>query len=189
MQSTKQFAFLSIPENPIKYGGDDGTLNLINDYFKLQGWTPLEIEQHKAIAGLIRKRNEFLTADGNSCYDLRSKASAYEHIGQTSIYDFLENDTKVQLPKIIKYWSTDATRYDYSNSRIKKSVRGVNDEHIATARIMLPLLIANPQLKQKRVKKSPKVETIQSTNKRALNNVFNEKLETNLNRKELSIQQ
>lgn len=189
MPSIKQFVYQSIQDNPKRYGIDKGDLNLINDYFISQNWKPLMIEQHKAIAGLIRKRNEFLTADGNSCYDLRSKASAYEHIGQTSIYDFLEEDTRVQLPKIVKYWSVDATRYSYSNSRIKKSIRGINDEHIVTARVMLPLLIANPLLKQKRVKKSTKVETAQSTNKRTLNNIFNEKLETNFKRKELSAQQ
>ena len=189
MQNVKQFVFQSIQDNPSRYGTDNGDLNLINDYFISKGWKPLYREQHKAIAGVIRKRNEFLTADGNSCYDLRSKASAYVHVGQTSIYDFLDEDTRVQLPKIISYWSTDATRYNYSNSRLKKSVRGISDEHIATARVMLPLLIANPPLKQKRVKKRKNLETEQSTNKRALNNVFNEKLETNLDRKELSIQQ
>ncbi len=178
MPSIKNFAYEAIKKNPSRYAVDGGELHLINDYFISQKWQPLMIEQHKAIAGIIRKRNEFLKDDKNSAYDLRTKKTAYVHVGQTSIYDFLDDDTKVQLPKIIRYWSADASRYEYSNSRIKKSIRGVDDEHIATAKVMLPLLIANPILKQKRVKKSNIGDTRKAPTQRAFNNVSDSAMET-----------
>jgi len=179
MSSIKHFAYNAIQDNPSRYAIDGGELHLINDYFTLQGWQPLMIEQHKAIAGLIRKRNEFLRDENNSVYDLRMKKTAYIHVGQKTIYDFLDDDTKIQLPKIINYWSADAARYEYSNSRLKKSVRGIDDAHIATAKIMLPLLVANPKLQQKRVKKSKIGDINKAPEQRAFNNAFDSAMETN----------
>jgi hypothetical protein len=178
MSSIKQYVYTAIKDNPSRYAVDGGDLHLLNDYFISQRWQPLIIEQHKAIASVLRQRNEFLKDEANSAYDLRTKKTAYVHVGQTSIYDFLDTDTKEQFPKIIKYWSADASRYEYSNSRMKKSIRGIDNEHIIAAKILFPLLLANPKLKQKRVKKA----TIGNTNKvptnRALNNVFVSSVET-----------
>ncbi|WP_151900545.1 hypothetical protein [Sulfurimonas hydrogeniphila] len=179
MSSIKHYVYAAIKDNPSRYAVDGGDLHLINDYFISQGWQPLMIEQHKAIAGVIRQRNEFLKDDTNRAYDLRKRKTAYVHVGQTSIFDFLDADTKEQLPKIIKYWSADASRFEYSNSRIKKSIRGVDDEHITAAKVMLPLLVANPQLKQKRVKKANIGDTHKVPTDRALNNVYDGVLETN----------
>lgn len=179
MSSIKHFVYEAIQKNPSRYAVDGGELHLINDYFTLQGWQPLMLEQHRAIAGLIRKRNDFLKDENNSAYDLRTKKTAYVHVGQTSIYDFLNEDTKTQLPKIINYWSADVARYEYSNSRLKKSIRGVDDAHIATAKIMLPLLVANPKLQQKRVKKSKIGDTNKVPAQRAFNNVSSGETETN----------
>ena len=179
MSSIKHFVYKAIPNNPSRYAVDGGELHLINDYFTLQGWQPLMLEQHRAIAGLIRKRNDFLKDESNSAYDLRTKKTSYVHVGQTSIYDFLDEDTKIQLPKIIKYWSADAARYEFSNSRLKKSIRGIDDAHIATAKIMLPLLVANPKLQQKRVKKSKIGDTNKAPAQQAFNNVYDGVMETN----------
>ncbi len=148
MSAIKQFAIEAITSKPKRYGVDDGDLNLINDYFESHKWQPLTREQHTAIAGLIRRRNDFLQE--NKAYDHRSKKTSYEHIGQTSIYDFMSKDTDRQTRKLIRYWTTDSTRVNQSNSRIKKSVRGVDDEHIIAAKVYHPLLKANPKLKQKR---------------------------------------
>jgi len=164
----KQFVANAIQSNPSRYAIDDGVLHLINDYFITQNWQPLTIEQHKAIAGLIRGRNHFLR--DNVAYDKRSKKTAYEHVGQKSIYDFMDDDTKIQLPKITRYFSLDTSRYEQSNSRIKKSIRGVDNEHITVAKMLFPLLIANPQLKQKRQRKLP-IE-------QALNDVLDSEEET-----------
>lgn len=188
MTSFKQYAYAAIQSNPSRYGVDGGELNLINDYLRdnkikacvlNDGILQLTIEHHKIIAGVLRKRNEFLQDERNSAYDLRTQKTSYIHVGQTSIYDFMDDEARLQLPKIINYWESDANRYSYSNSRIKKSIRGIDDEHIITARVMLPLLVANPQLKQKRVKKSKIGDTYKAPRDGHLSTVFDGVMETN----------
>ena len=164
----KEFTADAIKANSKVYGADNGAIKLIDDYFISQSWNTLTIEQHKAIALLIRYRNHFL--NDNEAYDKRTKKTSYEHVGQTSIYDFMEADTAMQFQKVILFWSKDPIRYEYTNSRLKKSVRGVDDTHIEAVRLIHPLLIANPQLKQKRQQKPPR--------ERALNNVFDSEEET-----------
>jgi len=150
----KQFTADAIKLKPAVYGADNGAIKLIDEYFVSQSWGILTIEQHKAIALLIRYRNYFL--NDNEAYDYRTNKTAYEHVGQTSIYDFMEEDTALQFKKVILFWSKDPIRFDYTNSRLKKSVRGVDNSHIEAAKLIHPLLIANPQLKQRRQKKAPK---------------------------------
>lgn len=170
MGAIKHYVANAIQSDPKRYGSDTGDLHIINDFFTLQGWNTLTREQHTAIASLIRHRNYFL--QDHEAYDHRSKAPGFEHYGQTSIYDYLDSDTAEQSKKLVRYWSADPDRIDQSNSRIKKSVRGVNDDHIIAAKIMYPLLASNPQLKQKRrQRKVPKQE--------ASNNVFDGVVETN----------
>ena len=168
MLSIKRFAFQAIENDPSRYAVDNGDLNLINDYFISQGWQTLTREQHKAIAGVIRKRNEFLLS--HEAFDLRTKQTAYENTGQLRIYDFIDDEANQQLPKITKYFTADPLRLKQSVSRIKKSVRNVDSEHISVAKIMLPLLQANPKLKQRRQKKAPCTK--------AINNISDEVLET-----------
>lgn len=171
MNEFKRFAHERIIDRPRRYGGDWGNVHLINDYFIEQGWEPLIREQHRAIASLTRRRNEFLQE--NEGFDHRTKNTATEHYGQTTIYDFLDTETALQEKKLIRYWSTDPNRVGQSNSRIKKSVRGVDDEHITAARVMLPLLKADPEIKQKRRRrKAPKY--------RGGNVVIEDETETNL---------
>lgn len=155
----KHYVYETIPANPSRYGIDNGDLNLINDYFVSQGWEMLTREQHRAIAALIRHRNYFLQT--NEGYDLRTKRTAYEHVGQLNIYDFLDEDTASQSKRLIRYWTTDPSRFDQSPSRIKRSVRGVDTEHIVAAKIMFPLLASNPPLKPKRRRrKAPALRTV-----------------------------
>lgn len=165
----KSYVYAVIPANPSRYGIDNGDLNLINDYFVSQGWEMLTREQHTAIAAVIRHRNYFLQA--NERYDLRTKRTACENVGQLSIYDFLDDETASQSKRLIRYWTTDPGRFDQSPSRIKKSVRGVDTEHIVAAKIMFPLLASNPPLKPKRRRrKTPEQRTV--------NAVFDGLLET-----------
>ena len=151
MSSIKKFVNDSITSNPARYGVDNGDFPLNNDYFESQGWQTLTREQYTAIAANIRYRNYFLQE--NEAYDHRSKKPAYEHVGQTSIYDFMGLETAVQNKKLVRYWSTHPDKFEESNSRIKKSVRGVDTDHIIAARIMYSLLATDPLLKQKRVRK------------------------------------
>ncbi len=157
----KYFVAQQIKNNPSRFGADNGAYFLINDFFVSKEWTPLTTEQHKAIAGLIRSRNYFL--NDNEAFDQRSKRTSYEHKGQTSIYDFLEADTAMQFQRITYRWSIDPQRINEAPSYTKKCLRGVDYEHIEAVRLIHPLLIANPKIKQKRVKKSPNIEAIQST--------------------------
>ena len=150
----KQFTVDSIKQHPTIYGADNGAIKLINEYFMSQSWNTLSIEEHKAIALVIRYRNYFL--NDNEAYDKRSKTTSYEHIGQTSIYDFIEEDTALQFQKVILFWSKDPIRNTFTNSRLKKSIRGVDDIHIEAVRLIHPLLTANPLLKQKRQRKIPR---------------------------------
>jgi len=177
MSVIKHYVANAIQSDPKRYGADAGDLHIINDFFTLQGWEALTREQHKAIAALIRLRNYFL--QDNEAYDHRSKTPdhrsktpGFEHYGQTTIYDYLDSDTAEQSKKLIRYWRANPDRIDQSNSRVKKSVRGVDDNHITAAKQFYPLLASNPPLKQKRrQRKVPK--------QGASNNVFDGVVETN----------
>ncbi len=171
MNSIKDFVVNGIMCQPTRYAKDNGDLNLINDYFEVQGWQPLTREQHTTIAAIIRHRNYFLQE--NEAYDHRTKRTAYESMGQTSIYDYMDTDTAKQSKKLIRYWSADPSRFDQSSSRIKKSVRDVDDDHIVAAKIMYPLLVINPKLKQKRRQRKAPAQ-------RALSDGFDSLEETNL---------
>ena len=152
MNVIKSFVQDSIMSNPSRYAKDRGDLNLINDFFEAQGWQTLTIEQHKAIAGILRRRNDFLKEHEE--FDLRNDTKASPYI-QLSIYDMLEREDSTQLKKLVRYWTADPTRLQQSNSRTKKSVRGVDDEHIITSKVMLPVLNINPKVKIRRQNKSP----------------------------------
>jgi len=151
----KTFVNNSIKENPTRYAGDNGDLNLINDYFLFDdkgkcittedGKLQLTTEQHKAIASLIRLRNIFL--EQNNEYDLRSRNKP-SHGKQLTIFDFLDDETKEAEKKLTSYYKGDESRLQYTISRIKKSVRGVDERHIIASKTMYPLLKANPPIKK-----------------------------------------
>ena len=152
--SYKDFAKIAIQNNPERYGVDHGCFILANDYLKDRGQPQITKEQYKAVTSLQRRRNDFLAAHEE--YDHRKKERGYEFNGQTSIYDFLNKDDAMQLKKTSHYFEKDETRINYSNSRIKKSVRGVDDNHIVTAKTLYPVLKEDPELKQRRHRKAPK---------------------------------
>lgn len=179
MSSIKQFVKDSITANPARYGVDNGDLNIINDYFESQEWQPLTREQHTAIAASIRYRNYFLQE--NEAYDHRSNKRAYEHVGQKSIYDFMDSETAAQTKKLVRYWSIHPDKFNKSISRIKKSVRGVDSDHIIAAKVMYPLLVMNPLLKQKRVRKMRNSgDSHKPRTDSGLSGVFNGEEETNI---------
>jgi len=170
--NSKIFVTNSFNTNPQRYGKDDGDLNMVNDYFTKQGWQMFTREQFAAIASLIRTRNKFLTANPN--YDLRKKHVAPMFV-QLSIYDYLDDDTATQTKKLARYFSGDEKRLTQSNSRVKDSVRGVDNEHIAAAKIMLPLFVSEPKLKKMRTNKGK-----QSTAHTGVDDDLVEKTQTNL---------
>jgi len=169
MGTIKKYIYDNIQENPSRYGVDNGDLHLINDYFVNQGWHTLTREQHKAIAALIRLRNYFLQE--NEAYDMRIQKTVYEHIGQKTIFDYMDNETALESKKLVRYWSADPERIKQTKSRIKKSVRGVDDDHIIAAKVMYPLLRANPRIQVKRRRRKGR-------DPKALNNVSINGMET-----------
>ncbi len=143
--SSKHFINECFNSSPKRYGIDDGDLNIVNDYFTSQGWPTFTREQFAAIASLIRLRNMFLMDNPN--YDLRKKKEPPRFL-QRTIYDFLDDDTSTQTRNLTRYFAGDEHRLNQSSSRIKKSVRGVDNEHITAVKIMLPLFASNPKLKK-----------------------------------------
>ena len=71
MSYFKHYTIKSMTTNPKRYGGDDGDLNLINDYYDSQDWSPFTREQLRAVANMLRRRNDFLR--DNEAYDHRKK--------------------------------------------------------------------------------------------------------------------
>jgi len=147
--SSKQFVQQCFETNPILYGKDGGELHLINAYLNHLDLDTISLEQHKAIATILRKRNSFLADNPN--YDLRKRNQPQQYL-QLSLFDYLDNDTAKQTAKLTQYFTNDTNRLNQSSSRIKKSVRGVDDDHIIATKLMLPLFIANPKLKKKPIK-------------------------------------
>jgi len=170
--NSKFFVTNSFNSNPKRYGSDDGDLNIVNDYFTQQGWEPFTREQFAAIASLIRTRNKFLMDNPN--YDLRKKHVSPMFV-QLSIYDYLDDDTATQTKKLARYFGVDETRLKQSNSRIKDSVRNVDNERIQTAKDMLPLFVSAPQLKKLRTNKG-KASTVHT----GVDDDLGEKTQTNL---------
>ena len=148
MSSIKHFVAKSFERNPERYGTDTGDLHIVNDCLIEFGHDALTREQFKLITSTIRTRNIFLANNLN--YDLR-KRKAPPLFVQLSIYDFLDNDTATQTRKIVHYFSGGEERLNQSNSRIGKSVRGVDDEHITAVKVLYPLFYSNPQLKKQRI--------------------------------------
>jgi hypothetical protein len=93
---------------------------------------------------------------------------------QFTIYDFLDDDTTAQTKKLTRYFAGDENRLQQSNSRIKKSVRGVDNEHITAAKVMLPLFVSEPKLKKMRVNR----RQYEAPHSRSLNDVLGDNLET-----------
>ncbi len=173
--SSKDFVTNSFINNPQRYGVDDGELNLINDYLTSRGWDILTREQFKAVATILRLRNMFLV-DNPNC-DLRKKHETSQYL-QLSLFDFLDNDTATQTRKLTHYFVGDENRLNKSNSRIKDSVRGVDNDHITTAKIMLPLFVSTPQLKKIKINKNTDKKSTVHT---GFNDDLKEKTQTNLN--------
>ena len=159
-------------DNPQRYGSDHGDLNIINDCFKERGYEPITREQYQVLQTVLRERNKFLVANLN--YDLRKKHTP-PLFTQLSIYDFLDNDTASQTRKLTRYFTGDESRLQQCNSRIKDSVRGVDNEHILAVKVMLPLFVSEPTLKKIRINKDTK-----STIYTGLDNDLEEKTQTNL---------
>ncbi len=170
--NSKDFVAYSFNLNPTRYGIDDGDLHLVNDYLTSRGWDTLTREQFRAVGTMIRLRNMFLADHPKQ--DKRKK-----HIPslftQLSIYDFLDDDTATQTRKLTRYFTGDEHRLNQSNSRIKDSVRGVDNEHITAAKIMLPLFVSAPQLKKIKINKDRT-----STTDTGFNDDLKEKTQTNL---------
>jgi len=170
--NSKDFVANSFNNNPKRYGKDDGDLNIVNSYFKVQGWALLTREQFAAIASLIRSRNKFLANNPN--LDMRSQNKPQPFV-QFTIYDFLDDETVTQTKKLTQYFTGDESRVQQSNSRIKKSVRGVDNDHITAAKVMLPLFVSQPKLKKMRVNGRQS----ESPNNGTSNDVLGDKSETN----------
>ncbi|KYJ85662.1 hypothetical protein [Sulfurovum riftiae] len=143
--NSKDFVASRFLDKPTRYGCDDGDLNMTNDYLAYRGFDTLTREQFRAITSIVRLRNMFLAA--NPDYDMRKKKQPPLFV-QLSIYDFLEDTTATQTRKLIHYFTGDESRIDQSNSRIRSSVRGVDNEHIIAAKVMLPLFASEPKLKK-----------------------------------------
>ena len=148
--TAKDFIADSFMRDKQRYGTDDGDLNLINDYLVLIGWDTITREQFRAITTIQRLRNMFLY-DNPDC-NLRQKHNPACFI-QLSIFDYLDDETATQTQKLTAYFAGDKDRVNQTKSRIKKSVRGVNDQHITATKLMLPLLVSNPTLKKIREKR------------------------------------
>ena len=146
--SSKHFVADSFMQNPQRYGTDDGDLNIVNDYFSKHGWALLTREQFAAISTLSRERRKFLEHNPN--FDLRKKNKPIKFV-QLSIYDYLDADTANQAKAIIGYLTADSSRLAQSNDEIKKSIGGIDEDHITATRVMLPLLISEPQLKKVKI--------------------------------------
>ncbi len=174
--NSKDFVANSFNTNTKRYGIDDGDLNIVNSYFTKQGWELLTREQFRAIASLIRTRNKFLADNPN--HDLRKKHETALFV-QLSIYDYLDDDTATQTKKLARYFGGNEERLQQSNSRIKDSVRGVDNAHIQATKVMLPLFISAPQLKKMRANKG-----ITSTAHTGVDNDLGEKTQTNLSDEE-----
>ncbi len=142
---SKHFIADSFMQNPQRYGTDSGDLNMVNDYFLRQGWQLLTREQFAAISTLTRERRKILEQNPNLDLRKKNKPSKFK---QLTIFDFFNEGTAVQTKKITRYFKGDSERLNQSNSRIKKSVRKVDNQHIEAVRIMIQLLIANPTLKK-----------------------------------------
>ncbi len=151
--NSKDFVANGFMTNPTRYGVDDGDLNFVNDYLISKGWNILTREQFGAVASIPRLRNMFLVDNPN--YDLRKKNETSQY-KQLSLFDFLDDDTAIQTRKLTRYFVGDENRLNQSNSRVKNSVRGVDNEHITAAKIMLPLFVLSPQLKKIKINKDKK---------------------------------
>ena len=152
MKSTfKDFIANAFEKNPLRYGNDNGDINIVNDYFITQDWDLLTREQFSAIATLVRMRNYFLHENKN--YDMRQSNTAYEHAGQRTIYDYMDGETAKQSKVLTRYFKGDVNRIRQPNAIIQRILIGVDDKHITTAKIMYPLLATNPKLKDKRIKR------------------------------------
>ena len=151
----KTFVINSIKADPTRYAVDKGEMNLINDFFLIDdkgkciatedGKLQLTTEQYQTIQSLHRLKNKFI--EQNNEYDLRS-SNKPSHGKQLTIFDFLDDETKEAEKKLTSYYKGDESRLQYSISRIKKSVRGVDDRHIIASKTMYPLLKANPPIKK-----------------------------------------
>jgi len=170
--NSKDFVANSFNQNPKRYGVDDGDLNMVNDYLASRGWDTLTREQFRAVASITRLRNMFLVDNPN--YDMRKKYETSQYL-QLSLFDFLDDDTAKQTKKLANYFGGDENRLQQSNSRVKNSVRGVDNEHITAAKIMLPLFISSPQLKKIKINKD-KTSTIYT----GFDDDLKEKTQTNL---------
>ena len=148
MRSNKKYVAHVFNNKPKRYGIDDGDLNIVNDYFASMGWQTFTREQFAAIASLIRTRNKFMADNPQLDFRTDNKPSPYV---QFTIYDFLDGDTATQTKKLTRYFTGDEKRLQQSVSRIKKSVRGVDTEHITAAKVYLPLFVSEPKLKKMRV--------------------------------------
>lgn len=160
-------------KNPKRYGIDDGDLNIVNDYLASRGWEIITREQFRAVTSIVRLRNMFLVS--NPDYDMRKKNEASQFM-QLSLFDFLDDDTVTQTKKLTRYFTGDENRLTQSNSRIKDSVRGVDNEHITAAKVMLPLFVSSPQLKKMKINKDKT-----RTEHTGFDDDLGEKTQTNLN--------
>jgi len=148
--NSKHFVEHCFNTNPKRYGCDDGDLNIVNDGFAQHGYEPLTREQFALWASLVRTRNKYLAE--NPQLDFRSQNKPVPYV-QRTIYDYFDDDTATQTKKLTRYFTADPSRLNQSPSRIKKSVRGVDNEHIIATKVMLPLFSSEPPLKKMRVRR------------------------------------
>lgn len=149
----KHYVNAAIERDPVRYGTDDGDLNIINDCFTAFGWEPLSREQLRVIMACQRYRNYYLR--DHEAFDMRTKRTAMIPVGQTTMWDYLPPETTAQSKKLVKFYKADPRRLALPADLIKKRVNGVDDDHITATRIMYPLLKNDLQIKPVRVKRQP----------------------------------
>ena len=160
MTTISNFVEKAITEKPTLYAVNGGELSLINAYMKEAQHNEITQEQFKAIASVLRTRNAFLSQGVNADFDLRRRTLPKKQYYQMSIYDLLEDEAREQVPKIVKYFQKAPERVNYTQSRIKKSVRGIENNYIETSKVLLQIIEKHPIIKVKK-------ETLKSLNNRA----------------------
>ena len=140
----KSFIKKSMQDNYQVFGATKGDYKLTNAYLLSLGEELLTFEAFKAIASILRSRNQYLLNNPN--HDDRNLKKS-----NPNQLDFLESlypeDAKA-IKKTFKYYKSNPNRVTQTNSRTKKSVRDVTLNQIETTKILYPIL-NSPKIKIK----------------------------------------
>ena len=135
-------------QDPVRFGSDEGDIATVNAVLMAKGYSPVTKEAFKLIANSIRRRNAYLSE--NPTLDSRKRKAPLEY-EQKSIFDYMDEEDVICTKRITHYFKGDHERLSQSNSRIKSSVRGVDNEQIITSKKLFKLFSKNPELKKKRI--------------------------------------